>query len=182
MMIIFQKIRILIYKFISKKISNQGKICQPVLAQGLGEIMIGKSFLGYKNSPFYYSGYSYLDARCSGSSITIGDQTQINNNFVIVTEKSHIKIGNNVLIGTEFCAYDSDFHDIRIDKRLSNEHICQPVEIQDNVFIGSKVTVLKGVTIGQNSVIGYGSLVTKDIPPNQIWAGVPAKKIADLGH
>lgn len=177
---IYQKLRIFFYKIISIKIVSQGKICQPLLADGSGQITIGKSSLGFKKSPHFYSGYGYLDARCVGATITIGNNCQINNNFVIIAEKSHIKIGNDVLIGTDLCIYDSDFHDIRIDKRLSTEHICQPVEIQNNVFIGSKVTILKGVTIGENSVVANGSIVTKNIPANQVWAGVPAKKISDL--
>ena len=177
---LFQKIRVLFYKLISVKMINKGKIYQPVLAQGLGEITIGKNLLGYPNSPYFYSGYNYLDARCKGPSITIGNNTQINNNFVIIAEKSHIKIGDHVLIGTDFCVYDSDFHDIRINKRQSTEHICKPVEIMNNVFIGSKVTILKGVKIGENAVIANGSIVTKDIPANQLWGGIPAKKITDL--
>jgi maltose O-acetyltransferase len=177
---IYQKLRVLFYQLISVKTINQGKIYQPLLAEGFGQITIGRSLFGYQKSPFFYSGYSYLDARCAGASITIGNNCQINNNAVMIAEKSHIKIGDDVLIGTDFCVYDSDFHDIRIDQRLSNKHICQPVEIQNNVFIGSKVTILKGVTIGKNSVVGNGSIVTKDIPANQVWAGVPAKKISDL--
>jgi maltose O-acetyltransferase len=177
---IYQKLRVWFYQILSKNIICQGKIYQPLLAEGLGKITIGKSLLGYKNSPYFYSGYSYLEARCIGASITIGNECQINNNAVMIAEKSHIKIGNGVLIGTDFCVYDSDFHDIRIDQRLSNRHTCQPVEIQNNVFIGSKVTILKGVTVGENSVVANGSIVTKDIPANQVWAGVPAKKMSDL--
>lgn len=51
------------------------------------------------------------------------------------------------------------------------------VTIQDNVWLAAGVTVLPGVTIGANSVIGAGSVVTKSIPPNEIWAGVPARKL-----
>lgn len=177
---IYQKFRVWFYKVISIKIENRARIYQPLLTEGFGKITIGNSSFGYKNSPYFYSGYSYLEARCLGSTLTIGKGCQINNNFVMIAEKSHIKIGDHVLIGTDVCIYDSDFHDLRIDKRLSNEHICQAVEVQDNVFIGSKVTILKGVTIGKNSVIANGSIVTKDIPANQVWAGVPAKKISDL--
>lgn len=177
---VYQKLRVWFYQVISSKIISKAKIYQPLLAEGLGKITIGKSLLGYKKSPYFYSGYNYLEARSVGASITIGNNCQINNNAVMIAEKSQITIGDDVLIGTDFCVYDSDFHDIRINQRLSNEHICQPVEIQDNVFIGSKVTILKGVTIGKNSVIANGSIVTKDIPANQVWAGVPAKKISDL--
>lgn len=52
--------------------------------------------------------------------------------------------------------------------------------ICDNVFIGAKCIILKGVTIGENSVIGAGSVVTKNVPANQIWAGNPAKFIKNV--
>ena len=54
------------------------------------------------------------------------------------------------------------------------------VKIKNNVFIGAKYIILKGVTIGENSVVGAGSVVTKSIPANQIWAGNPAKFIRNL--
>jgi acetyltransferase-like isoleucine patch superfamily enzyme len=58
-----------------------------------------------------------------------------------------------------------------------------PIIIEDIVSIGSSVTVLCGVTIGKNSVVGAGSVVTKDIPPFQVWAGNPARflKNVELG-
>lgn len=177
---IYQKLRVFFYKLLSIKISHVGKSYQPILAEGRGTIHIGKSSIGNKKSPFYFSGYTYLEARSPHSTIEIGDHTQINNNAVIIAEKTSIKIGNHVLIGTEFCVYDSDFHELNPNKRLSNEHQCMPVIIKDNVFIGSRVTILKGVTIHENSVIGSGSVVTKNIPANEIWAGVPAKKVGDL--
>ena len=57
---------------------------------------------------------------------------------------------------------------------------CAPVVIEDNVFIGARCIILKGVTIGENSVVGAGSVVTKSIPANEIWAGNPAKFIRKI--
>jgi acetyltransferase-like isoleucine patch superfamily enzyme len=56
----------------------------------------------------------------------------------------------------------------------------KPVIIEDDVLIGTRCVILKGVRIGARSVVGAGSIVTKSIPPNEIWAGNPAKKIRSL--
>ncbi len=97
----------------------------------------------------------------------------------------NILIGDNVTIGGNTVIYDSDFHSIRpkirMDKRSDKKHAVKlKVIIEDNVFIGAHSTILKGVTIGKNSVIGACSVVTKNIPPNEIWAGNPAKFIKFL--
>lgn len=55
-----------------------------------------------------------------------------------------------------------------------------PVKIEDNVWIGARATILKGVTLGFNSVIGTGAVVTKDVPPNTIVAGNPARQVGEL--
>ena len=57
---------------------------------------------------------------------------------------------------------------------------CAPVVIENNVFIGAHCIILKGVSIGENSIIGAGSVVTKNVPANQIWAGNPAKFIRKI--
>ncbi len=73
--------------------------------------------------------------------------------------------------------YDSDFHNLESDKRLTGKINTKKVFIDKNVFIGSNVKILKGVYIGKNSVIANGSIVTKSIPANVIAGGVPAKII-----
>lgn len=60
------------------------------------------------------------------------------------------------------------------------EWVCAPVVIGNDVFIGVKCIILKGVTIGDGAIIGAGSVVTKSIPANQIWAGNPAKYIREI--
>ena len=82
---------------------------------------------------------------------------------------TEIRIGNNVLVGANAIITDFDWHSDRSNTQP------QPVIIHDNVWIGVNTTVLKGVTIGQNSIIGANSLVVKDIPANVIAGGVPCK-------
>jgi len=77
-------------------------------------------------------------------------------------------IGHNVVIATLN-------HDMNPTKRASM--IAQPIHIGKNVWIGSNATILAGVSIGNGAVIGAGSVVTKDVPENTVYAGVPAKKI-----
>jgi len=94
-----------------------------------------------------------------------------------------ISVGENCLIGADVIIVDTDFHNVDINSRHDSKlnHIDSlPVKLGDNVFIGTKSIILKGVTIGENSVIGAGSIVTSSIPSNVIAAGNPCKKIKDL--
>ena len=79
--------------------------------------------------------------------------------------------------------YDTDFHSINYDDRVTNSDInpgVKPVEIKEGAFIGAFTIILKSVTIGEHSVISAGSVVTKNIPPNEVWGGNPAKFIKKL--
>lgn len=87
-----------------------------------------------------------------------------------------ITIGNDVRVGANCFILDGDGH--QGDPRAGKN---SPVVIGDNVWLGANVTVLKGVTIGENSMIGMGSVVTKDIPANVMAAGNPCRVIKDLG-
>lgn len=124
--------------------------------------------------------------------------------FFIVREKGHLVIGNNVgisstaiicdkyiqigdfvKIGGNVVIYDTDFH--ALDSNLRNEEQAdynntnqEAVIIENNVFIGAHSTILKGVRIGENSIIGACSVVTKSIPRNEIWGGNPAKFIRSI--
>jgi maltose O-acetyltransferase len=137
--------------------------------------------IGYDPSPFLYSTYCYIEARNTNSNITIHDNTFINNNCAFIAEGDGIEIHKNSLIGLNCEITDSDFHNLDPDLRLDATDIkTAKVIIEENVFLGSNVKILKGVRIGKNSVIANGSIVTKDIPANVIAGGIPAKKIKDL--
>lgn len=178
---VYQYPRILFYRLFSdaEVISSKVKRNQPVLMTGKGIIQLGNCELGVSKSPYFFSGYSYVEARESSARIVIRDGVFINNNATIICDRTSIEICEDTLIGPEFCVYDSDFHDLNPSNRQSGRQKTAPVKIGKNVFIGSRVTVLKGVTIGDNSVIGASSLVTMDIPSNVIASGVPAKIIVD---
>lgn len=115
--------------------------------------------------------------------LTIGENVGMSSTAIVAHQ--HVSIGNNVKLGGGTCIYDTDFHSLNPDVRSNikkdfEQKINRPVFIEDNVFIGAHATILKGVTIGKNSVIGACSVVTKSIPANEIWAGNPARFIKIL--
>ena len=87
----------------------------------------------------------------------------------------HIVLGNNIRVGANVTIMDGDAH--QDDPRAGDN---EDVVIKDNVWIGANTIVLKGVTIGKNSLIGAGSVVTKSIPDNVVAAGNPCKIIREL--
>jgi len=153
---------------------------QPTLLLGEGTIFLGRCNVGVWPSPYFFNGYAHIEARRSTAIVTIEDGVWINNNAVIIAESSQITIRENTLIGSDFTVYDSDFHDLDPRKRLSGKPETGAVLIDENVFIGSKVTVLKGVTIGANSVVANGAVVASDVPADSIVGGVPAKVIGKI--
>lgn len=176
-------IKVAIYRLVLSNnlpVLHNVKIKTPTQFMGKGVITVSGSQFGVWQSPFFLNGYGYLEARNVSAKICIGNDTVINNNFVIIADKSSIVIGCRCLIGPNFFVADSDFHELKIADRSSGNHKASSVSIGDDVFIGDNVRVLKGVNIGAGSVIGSGSLVTKDIPPNSLAAGIPAKVIRNL--
>lgn len=107
--------------------------------------------------------------------LTVGNKTRING--VHISVKDEVKIGHHVRIGPYTLIMDSDFHDIYEREKEGKKGT---VEIGNHVWIASKVTILKGVKIGEGSMIAAGSVVTKDIPSYSLAAGVPARVIKDL--
>ncbi len=91
-----------------------------------------------------------------------------------------ITIGNYVNCGGNVSIWDTDFHPLNFnDRRIHDTSKIKQaaIHIGDDVFIGANAIVLKGVTIGARSIIGAGSVVTKTIPSDEVWAGNPAKFI-----
>ena len=89
-----------------------------------------------------------------------------------------IVIGDACMIAHGVYISDADWHDIY--DRAQPVGNTKPVTLEDNVWIGDSAIICKGVTIGKNSIIGAGAVVTKDVPPNSIFAGNPAKLVKFL--
>lgn len=98
----------------------------------------------------------------------------------VIGAAEYISIGNNVFCGANTLITDFDWHVLDPEHRKTGKPVSAPIKIHDNVWLGLNVVVLKGVTIGKNSVIGANSLVVRDIPANVVAAGNPCRIIRNL--
>lgn len=121
------------------------------------------------NFSFYYGADIVL---FQGAKLILGRNSYINSDCKIRCRKE-IRIGDGCAISHDFTVMDSDFH------RINGKDMIESVVIGDHVWIGTRVTVLKGITIGDGSIIAAGSVVTKDIPARCMAAGVPARVIKE---
>ena len=131
-----------------------------------------------------------IDFHCEyGKHIFIGDQVIINMNCTFV-DNNIIEIGDNVLIASNVQIYTAT-HSTKLQERVvadweAGEGICKtyalPVRINDGAWIGGGAIILPGVTIGKNSVIGAGSIVTHSIPDNCVAVGNPCRVIKQIDN
>jgi acetyltransferase-like isoleucine patch superfamily enzyme len=116
--------------------------------------------------------------------LTIGAHVGISSTAIVCRKK--IVIEDHVLIGGNTVIYDTDFHPLNSADRINSPEKQSPliknkaVRIKRNAFVGAHTTILKGVTIGERSIVGAGSVVTRDIPADEIWGGNPAYFIKNL--
>ncbi|WP_125605816.1 sugar O-acetyltransferase [Lapidilactobacillus bayanensis] len=113
-----------------------------------------------------------------GSNTTVGDNFFLNVDCKLL-DSGKITIGNNVFIAPNVCLITEE-HALDVKQRLAGLEYTHPITIEDNVWIAAGVLVLPGVTIGANSVIGAGSVVTKDIPANSLAVGNPCRVLRQL--
>lgn len=119
----------------------------------------------------------------TNATLTIGNNVGISGTAIMCNKQ--ISIEDNVMIGSGCCIYDSDFHSIQYKARISSKDTGfekRAVKIREGAFIGARAIVLKGVEIGKHSVVGAGSVVTKSIPMNEIWAGNPSRKMKEISE
>ena len=193
----FQKYKLIVFKTISTLLTycnckirkiGIGNGCEfygvPTLHRVfLAEIKIGKKCRFRSDTTSNLVG---INRKCiiatmrENAKITIGNNSGFSG--TVVTAAKNIKIGNNVLCGANTLITDFDWHQVDPYKRLHEigNSESRPINIKDNVWLGVNVIVLKGVTIGENSVIGANSVVIKNIPPNVIAAGNPCNIIKTL--
>ena len=113
-----------------------------------------------------------------GYNILIGENFYANYNLVIL-DSAKVEFGENVFIGPN-CSFCTPEHPIEAVARNEGKEYAKSIKIGNNVWFGSNVVVLGGVTIGDNTVIGAGSVVTRNIPSNVIAIGNPCKILRNI--
>lgn len=124
-----------------------------------------------------------------GCNTSIGDRCFINFNSVFL-DCAKISLGNDIFVGPN-TSFLTPIHPLLARERNRRTapdghsymlECCKPITVEDNVWLGGDVTVLPGVTIGHDSVIGAGSVVTKDIPPGVVAAGNPCRVLREISE
>lgn len=152
----------------------------PLVADGSGTVILADGVcLGFWMAPSSGAGEIRLQARCQSSSIHIGEGSRLSNNVTVIAVQA-VRIGNRTRIGDHVLILDSDFHHLDAGRRDAPSPPSAPVLIGDDVWLGSRVTVLKGARIGARSVIAAGAVVTGEIPPDSIAGGIPARVLRTL--
>lgn len=108
--------------------------------------------------------------------VQIGNNVYLNYN---VDVRQNTSIGDNVIIGPNTLII-SDSHEIGNQLKRAGKSTFKNIRIQNGCWIGANVTILGGITVGDGSIVAAGAVVTKDVPPNTLVAGVPAKVIREL--
>jgi acetyltransferase-like isoleucine patch superfamily enzyme len=169
----------LVYSFLITKIffPEARIIRQPARIRGYRHFSVGKNFT---TGQFCRLEAGSAETDSFKKLLFIGDDVQINDRCHIAALE-HVSIGNNVLIASDVYISDHDHGKTDIcslkTKPSKRPLICDAVVIEDDVWIGEKATILKGVHIGKGAVIAAGAVVTKSVEPYTVVCGAPAKPL-----
>lgn len=113
-----------------------------------------------------------------GATLTIGERTLVNFGCSLVAT-GNVSIGAHCHIGPYTLILDNHYHHVDPDRRLERP-APDPIVVEDNVWIGARAMILPGVTVGRDSCVAAGAIVTSDVPPRTLVGGVPAKILKEL--
>lgn len=161
-------------------------IGKPIISKAKeARIIIGKGVVLVSESTYNTAGINHpviLSAEGPNSIIRIEDGVGISGASIVTC--SEISIGEGTMIGANCNIYGTDFHCVEADKRLAQSSSADaptaPIKIGKRCWLASNVTVLKGVTIGDEAVVGAMSLVMKDVGDKLLVAGIPAKVVRKI--
>lgn len=152
-------------------------------------IRIGDNFLAFSGfNSTIDSGHKNVLSAIGGAKIIIHDNVGITSTSIYC--QNRVEIGNHVLIGADTIIMDTNFHSMdyairgtgREGTKYAGAVKTSPVLIGDDVFIGTRCVINKGVSIGEGAVIAAGSVVCKNVPAWEVWGGNPAQFIKKINH
>jgi maltose O-acetyltransferase len=162
-----------------RRVEGRARVVQPTVLHGAGRLVLGEGCqLGFARSSGFATGVGYIDCRHPDAVISIGARTVVNNDVAITSESPQgISIGADCLFGVGVRVLDTDGHGIPAGRRHGGHAATAPVVIEDNVWLGDGVVVLKGVTIGRDAVVAARAVVNRSVPAGAIVAGMPARQV-----
>lgn len=138
-------------------------------------VRLEKELFGKTGQYIYVNPPLYVDY---GRHISMGENVYCNMDCLFL-DVNTITIGNNVMFGPRVSLYTAG-HPIDAEVRISDLEFGLPIVIEDNVWVGGSATILPGVTVGKNSIVASGAIVTKDVPANCIVGGNPARVLREI--
>lgn len=151
-----------------------------LIIDGKGKIIIGDNFHAISSkSRSYYSIFSPCHlTSIHGGVIELGNHVGLNGNLIASRKKIHI--GKDTMIGPNTVIIDHNAHKTKAVNRWLEKDDAKEINIGENCWIGMNCIILKGVTIGNNTVIGAGSVVKSNCDPDSIYSGNPAIKVSSI--
>ena len=147
-------------------------------------LKIGENFVAVSDMRFNSIGVFQPVIICvmPGATVEIGNDVGMSG--CSITARDNVYIGNRVLIGSGALIFDNDAHPIcPTNRRYNNEGIAsKPIILHDDTFIGARAIIMKGVEVGEGSIVAAGSVVVKSVPPFTIVGGNPARVIKEIEH